>query len=606
MVKRIDLNKENISKNTNSIDVYQNGQFIGRYNLDRPEAITELNVKELIDSEKHYLVPAYQRGYRWTSKQVEELLTDIWNWNEDAKYSLQPIVISQRDDLKMELVDGQQRLTTIYIILRAASPQDPQEINYTIDYETRDNTSEFLKNKLNDEVEASKNIDWYHMHKCYLTAKDYFSKLAETDANVGPKDWVKKLTDDDTGAFFIQYQILKEIDTRKVEQIFTGLNAGKIPLTNSELVKALVLKEKNFQTETYQNEFVEIAREWDRIEKRLQEPNFWSWLGQDTNDDSPHIDFVLTIVADIIKSSSNGSIRIEKKSYQELYSYNVISRYLNSKDHTVTDFWHQVEQCFMTLEDWYSDNKDYHLVGYLSITNQNKAIVEDLYIEYLESSATDSDILKQKIAKIDFNDVYYGTSIVNDTLLLFNIVTCINTRSRFRFDEYVNGNYDVEHISPHSGFDDIKRKTERVSWIQAIQNSGLSVFSKLDMVDAEKEADDPERFNKFYRQVIELTSESTWQPENLDRLGNLCLLDSETNRSYGNKPFPLKLQEIVKVDKTQIRYLLPTTKNVFLKYYSELNVNNLTWNENDAINYEDVIKSTLNEFFGWENNDDEK
>ena len=94
------------------------------------------------------------------------------------------------------------------------------------------------------------------------------------------------------------------------------------------------------------------------------------------------------------------------------------------------------------------------------------------------------------------------------------------------------------------------------------------------------------------------------------------MLDSKTNEEYGNKPFPLKVKKIVEVDKLQgsldkneeiePRYLLPTTKNAFLKYYSGVNVNNLTWDESDAKAYRDEIACTLSDYFGWEEISDEK
>lgn len=593
---RIDLNNDLLNQeieNSKAIEIYRAGKFIGKYILEKTEAITEIEVGKVINSENEYFVPAYQRGYRWTKKQVKDLLNDIWNWQENARYSLQPIVVNQLDDGRIELVDGQQRLTTIYIILKASMLFE-DNIKYQIEYETRKGTAEFLKFYLDNESKSSENIDWFYMHQCYMTAKSYF-EIHDS------KKWIDKLLDGEKGAFFIQYQILKEIDSRKVEQIFTGLNAGKIPLTNSELVKALILRENNFKNETYHNEFVEIAQEWDRIEKRLQEPNFWAWLGQDLSNNSPHIDFILDAVADLIKQEKNYSL--EKKVFQELYSYNVINKYFREGNNIgiVSTFWKKVKQCFMTFEDWYSDNEIYHLVGYL--LNAQKVDIKSLYQQYLEHDFFD---FKTLIKKINFDELSLESIDLRRGLLLFNIVTCINTKSKFRFDDYVEGNYDVEHISPHSGFDKIQKSKERVEWINSIRDANLSIFSSLSFEDVGVIVKDDKKFIDFYNSVIILTESKTWNMDNINRLGNLCLLDSETNRGYGNKPFPLKVKEIVKVDMKQSRYLLPATKNVFLKYYSDLNVNNLTWDESDAESYEKIIKDTLFDYFGWEDKEDEK
>lgn len=69
-----------------------------------------------------FFIPSYQRGYRWTDRQVEDLLNDIYEFSkrpvkrEEDIYCLQPVVVKDRER-KWELIDGQQRLTTIYIIL---------------------------------------------------------------------------------------------------------------------------------------------------------------------------------------------------------------------------------------------------------------------------------------------------------------------------------------------------------------------------------------------------------------------------------------------------------------------------------------------------------
>ena len=71
-----------------------------------------------------FFIPSYQRGYKWTNKEVEDLLNDIDEFkpkqidDSDDKtwYCLQPIVVKKRES-DFEVIDGQQRLTTIFLIL---------------------------------------------------------------------------------------------------------------------------------------------------------------------------------------------------------------------------------------------------------------------------------------------------------------------------------------------------------------------------------------------------------------------------------------------------------------------------------------------------------
>src|SRR5579862_7460608 len=69
-----------------------------------------------------FFVPSYQRGYRWTERQVMDLLDDVWEFQSKSQeqdkasfYCLQPVVVKMRDSGDWELIDGQQRLTTILL-----------------------------------------------------------------------------------------------------------------------------------------------------------------------------------------------------------------------------------------------------------------------------------------------------------------------------------------------------------------------------------------------------------------------------------------------------------------------------------------------------------
>ena len=82
-------------------------------------------------------VPDYQRGFRWKDE-VEMLLRDINEIEEGANYCLQPIVVKKIGDNKFELVDGQQRLTTILLIYRYIRRYLPMsQINFSMAYDTR-------------------------------------------------------------------------------------------------------------------------------------------------------------------------------------------------------------------------------------------------------------------------------------------------------------------------------------------------------------------------------------------------------------------------------------------------------------------------------------
>lgn len=89
-----------------------------------------MNLEEKIISEitGKFTIEAYQRGYRWGKDEVEYLLEDINEIPDGQKYCLQPVVVKNVNDT-YELIDGQQRLTTLYlIILLSAKTQKSIEI----------------------------------------------------------------------------------------------------------------------------------------------------------------------------------------------------------------------------------------------------------------------------------------------------------------------------------------------------------------------------------------------------------------------------------------------------------------------------------------------
>lgn len=604
---RVDIDKHNWEKEldrTKECVLFRGNKLIGR--LIPEKSFNPRNVKDIIDSDTRYFVPAYQRGYRWEEQQVLELLDDIWNWsledndNTKKKYCLQPIVISESDNQKYDfnLVDGQQRLTSIYIIIKAIKDEIKKDAKYSIDYETRPDSSEYLDSL--DESRSHKNIDYYYMYNAFKVAKEYFKS-----DNKRPDIWFERLIDEKSGAFFIEYNVLQEIDDRSCEQIFTGLNAGKIPLTNSELVKALILRKRNFNENTYYNEFIEIAQEWDRIEKRLRDSNFWAWLGNKEVDE-PHIDFVLDIVAEDLNKDNN----LEIPENIQSYSYNVFYRFLEFENSSVYDLWKKIKTCFMTFEDWYDDVETYHLVGFL---NQEKTKGKSMAKYYNKFKSRDDfcfrSEIKKRIESIDLRELNYEDRSAYEILLLFNIVTCIKNKIKFHFDLFRDTRYDVEHIFPRSELDNLKTEKERKEWIKSIKDSKL--FTKLNInlegktysiakleEKGEYICSDEMAFKNIYEQIINngITDDES-KIDNPDGIGNLCLLDRTTNRGYGNKPFPNKVKEITEIDAKQERYILPCTKNVFLKYYSGLNINNYVWTKCDAKNYEDNIVKEISKFF---------
>lgn len=283
-----------------------------------------------------FRIPFYQRGYRWEPQQVLQLLEDFAESPKDTPYYLQPIVVapSETDSVPAydyDIIDGQQRLTTIYLILQAltnaqslnsaklselsatgnvneiielaalVSPLKNYDIkpDFVITYETRTSSKDFLT-KIADIDESNLAItespDHLYMWHAYNTIKDWICDSSNRDkvihiANI-IKDWVK----------VIWYELPDSVQDWKK---FTDLNIGKIPLTNSELIKALFLRSSNFsgENEKQSDEYDKqtLVAQWDQIERDLNEQDFWGFL---TREDAKKYPTKIDLLFDLISGKS--------------------------------------------------------------------------------------------------------------------------------------------------------------------------------------------------------------------------------------------------------------------------------------------------------------
>lgn len=133
----------------------------------------KLLLKPVGEIDGQFFVPSYQRGYRWGREEVTRLLEDVYS-NTPKSYCLQPVVVRCADD-RYEVVDGQQRLTTIYLIykyMNAASGGFIDDPKFSLIYETRKKSEQFLKTidlSLRDD-----NIDFWFMCEAYAAIQEWF------------------------------------------------------------------------------------------------------------------------------------------------------------------------------------------------------------------------------------------------------------------------------------------------------------------------------------------------------------------------------------------------------------------------------------------------
>lgn len=549
----------------------------------------------------HFLVEDYQRGYKWTSHEVKQLLQDIESFDNKGFYCLQPLVVKEiRENSidKIELIDGQQRITTIFLILSYL-----QADKYTLEYRTRTTSQEFLKNIFeltlvetwNDYVgypNSLDNIDNYHFFNAFKTIQNWFK-----DKNELQIESFKNKLYATVKVIWYKVQASNLANSKKESiEIFTRINSGKINLTNAELIKALLLinigdSNDNEKLILKQNE---IAQQWDNIEYTLQNDDFWYFL---TNQEPTATR--IELIFDLIQ---NKEVNCEDKLFTFL-AYNQSYADASDKLKWSETQWDLVIQNFQTLQEWYKNRELFHLIGFLIW--RGTTIREILDWQNNLSKSEFKKLIKQQITiKTNLAELSYGNPNIKQVLLLFNIVTLLQneTSSNFSFEKFKNEKWDIEHIHAKQSqglnskelwdqwlnetkaeLDRISPKTEELNLlIQKIHNVNTHNISQ-------------EIFDKLFAEVIEFFNSLEDDPSDINEISNLALLDAGTNRSYKNAIFSTKRSKIKDQDQKGV-FIPICTKNVFLKYYSDDISKMYLWTAKDQKAYFKAINDTLKDY----------
>jgi uncharacterized protein with ParB-like and HNH nuclease domain len=539
-----------------------------------------------------FFIPSYQRGYKWTYKEVEDLLNDINEFkprliddtDEKTWYCLQPIVVKKRkEENDFEVIDGQQRLTTIFLILNYLNQDfvvEKRDKLFELEYETRIGTKNFLE-KLDKNAENIENVDFYYISAAHIAIANWFKNRPQ---NFDQGEFRSKFK-------FNSKVIWYESTEDNSISIFTRINIGKIPLTNAELIKALFLNSANYdknKMDRLRLKQLEIATEWDLIEHSLQNNRFWYFLTGNKASNN-RIEFIFTLMNEEEDRTDNYStFRFFNKKFQ-IKSQEII-------EHN----WKEVKDYFQRFNEWFNERDLFHKIGYLICVNVTT--IKELYKISSEVGKSEfrkhlDSLIIESIKNVSLEELQYGDKNVIRILLLYNILTMLNSKkdnSYFPFEIFKNEKWDIEHIT--SVKDAIPDKN-RESWLK-----DAKVFVDDSTVDGRKlikrantcDVDNDEEFKLLFEDIVSHFN-SDIKDEDINDISNLTLLDSETNRGYKNAVFPLKRKTIIDRDKLGV-FIPICTKNVFLKYFSAYPPKISFWTQDDRENYDADLYKVLNSY----------
>ena len=561
-----------------------------------------------------FVVPNYQRGYRWSKIDVERLLDDVFTFDEknNQSYCLQPVVVkspSQKNG-EFELIDGQQRLTTLFLIYSHMHARNPDiDIpDFRIRYVTRPKSGEFLSSLSSCVTpdgfvrpdNSDSNIDFFFMCEA-MEAIDYWFQQTEGRYQVRASTARQKIAAKfDTCVQLIWYTVPSSEDGNKM---FTRLNIGKIPLTNAELVKALFLSQ-NARKPVPAEKQQEIVLQWDSMETQLRNESFWGFLQENPSRGvkDTRIDLVLDLVAE------NAGEKHDK--YWTFYRLQEMA----IKD-SPEKLWESINRTFFKLCGWFEDPELYHKIGYLVASGSSS--IASLYKTSAKSRKSDfvttlNRLIKESVRCENVENLSYGSgnAMISKILLLFNILSVMRASDktqRFPFDKFKTQQWSLEHIHAQQS----QIAGDSTTWKQWLelhlkvlddfrenQHAGINQETTLrermkTMIEAKSLS--KEEFIQLQEEVFKALSDSD-DVDYLDGLANLALLNCGNNSALGNSVFAVKRDSIIDMDKHG-EFIPFCTRMVFLKYYSSSKDADMRfWTERDRQVYLAAIKEVLKDY----------
>ncbi len=594
--------------------------------------ISELSVEKFDSSHteiRKFEIPSYQRGYRWTDIQVNALLNDVYNFHESrtdaqAKYCLQPIVVTRAaDGVSWEVIDGQQRLTTLWLILNYLKEEDI----FNLSFESRKDITKFMNELVSTQEYHHDTPELHFLSEAYHCIDAWFKKQKETVRGI------KRLMGNTliNEVNIIWYDI-ESSDRKRNITVFNNLNDGKIPLTDAELVKALILSKLKGKYEGRELEMrkAEIMASWCKMESELRRPDKWNFLlGADKKDYSSRIELLFDLIAENLTDKDNYTTFLWFE--RQIAENKEKDDHIRLEAENAESIWKLIENAFAIVNSWFCESDAtaqpviYHYVGYLLARNHKK--IDELFRKASTMGKKEfTDYLKRAIKetipagdKLDELSYEKNASDVQNVLLLFNVLTCLEIAkgpyNRFPFDRYreimlEKGNsWSLEHVHAQNSDDPIKNEEAARSWINDVllalkgvdtiyidideeQAGAQSITQIMEELSAMSESSniDMEKFNG-----LRMNLQDIFNSKSIHDLCNLALISKKDNSALNKSIFPVKRAKIIALEKAG-KFIPPCTKNVFLKFYSHSANQPYYWSIEDQANYFNELERVIKQF----------
>lgn len=225
-----------------------------------------ITLQQLLNKNKTFVIPEYQRGYVWGKKRFEGetdsvtyILDDILkHFSSDSEMFLQGITITEKEK-EIILIDGQQRTTFLFLLLKKVLEY---EGNFTIRYEVRKESDNYLNNRPNEDNDFQ---DIYFFNKTLEIIKNKISDVDQAKLREFLLTKIKFLYID--------------IPENQAISVFTMMNGNRAKMKQEELIKAELLRISSLNTNDTNSSEEFYAKEWEDNELRSRFAREWDrWL----------------------------------------------------------------------------------------------------------------------------------------------------------------------------------------------------------------------------------------------------------------------------------------------------------------------------------------
>ncbi|SEO79176.1 DUF262 domain-containing protein [Mucilaginibacter sp. OK283] len=569
-------------------------------------------------SADRYHIPAYQRGYKWGSLHetdpVRMLLKDLYEAfeaakkNPDKEYYLQYITVKRSANyVHLEVIDGQQRLTTLSILLSVLSRKVKGTVNIAInklDYAIRENffvrhiyPANALTVLLNTNWDKDKGIvlseedQGIAKHRLYNNQDVFYI----TEAAKAMDNFMSvQMQEEELPNFyhFVLNNVFLIVNAVEPyvssEQVFSNLNSNKVPLTEPELIKALILtkaareKDNRHQSRHFK-EILELrasmGRTWDEISRWVNNKAVKSFYFEETDG----MKGLLSLVA--VKMGYHPD-KVDQGSHHPLFNY-------FHKQSNISGIFDKLKKYYQILKDWYENDKKYNLLGFVlfakgSSHRKNKTnLIANLLDRDQFSFSEKLTSIRNELITVDFDKLLYDGTSPNDEihrlLLAINVFnTDASKITRFDFFAFKRSGWTLEHIFSQrpEGKGKILTADDKTCIINIL---GASMTEKIQKTLDKKTRTDAEK--EIYYEAL--------QKHNLiNSIGNMTLLTGEDNSSNGNGQFDAKRSNILELVRGG-SFVPKHTFEVFSKLILPNPGDLRNWGRTNIDEHADHIKKTI-------------